>query len=110
MVCGLGLRVWAMAVLGRYYTRTLLALPDQRVVNEGPYRWLRHPGYLGSLQVWVGSGFAHGNGVLAAVIAALILPAYGHRIASEERLLHERFGVAYETYASRTWRLVPFVF
>jgi protein-S-isoprenylcysteine O-methyltransferase len=110
MVCGLGLRVWAMAVLGRFYTRTLLTQPDQRVVDEGPYRWLRHPGYLGSLLVWVGSGFAHGNGILAAVIAALMLPAYGHRIASEERLLRERFRGAFETYARRTWRLVPFLF
>src|SRR5262249_46328553 len=65
MVCGLGLRVWAMAALGKFYTRTLLTLPDQRVVDRGPYRWLRHPGYLGSLLVWVGSGFAYGNWILA---------------------------------------------
>jgi protein-S-isoprenylcysteine O-methyltransferase Ste14 len=110
MVCGLGLRVWAMAVLGKFYTRTLLTAPDQRVVDRGPYRWLRHPGYLGSLLVWVGSGFAHGNWLLAAVIASLMLPAYGHRIASEERLLRGCFGGAYESYTRKTWRLVPFLF
>jgi protein-S-isoprenylcysteine O-methyltransferase Ste14 len=110
MVCGLGLRVWAMAVLGKFYTRTLFTAPDQHVVDKGPYRWLRHPGYLGSLLVWVGSGFAHGNWLLAVVIASAMLPAYGHRIASEERLLRGCFGGAYESYARRTWRLVPFLF
>src|SRR5262249_51469200 len=107
---GLGLRVWAMAALGKFYTRTLLTLPDQRVVDRGPYRWLRHPGYLGSLLVWVGSGFAYGNWILAAVIASLMVPAYAYRIGSEERLLRERFGDAYESYARRTWRLVPLLF
>jgi protein-S-isoprenylcysteine O-methyltransferase len=110
MVCGLGLRIWAMAVLGKFYTRTLLTVPDQRVVDKGPYRWLRHPGYLGSLLVWIGSGFAYGNWILTAVIALLMLPAYGHRIASEEKLLRGCFGGAYESYAKRTWRLVPFFF
>jgi protein-S-isoprenylcysteine O-methyltransferase len=110
MTAGLGIRVWSMAVLGKFYTRTLLTTSDQSIVERGPYRWLRHPGYLGSLLVWVGGGFAQGNWLLAALIATLMLAAYGFRIASEEKLLRERFGSAYDAYARRTWRLVPFVF
>ena len=52
---GLGVRVWAMGTLGRAYSRTLRVDDDQGVVETGPYRLVRHPGYAGSLLVWLGS-------------------------------------------------------
>jgi hypothetical protein len=35
---GLAFRIWAMRVLGRFYTRRLVTTRDQRVVRDGPYR------------------------------------------------------------------------
>jgi protein-S-isoprenylcysteine O-methyltransferase Ste14 len=46
-LAGLGLRWWSMIVLGRFYTRTLVTTAYQAVVQFGPYRVVRHPGYLG---------------------------------------------------------------
>src|SRR5215472_13542435 len=46
-VGGIGLRWWSMIVLGRFYTRTLLMTANHTVVRSGPYRVVRHPGYLG---------------------------------------------------------------
>jgi Isoprenylcysteine carboxyl methyltransferase (ICMT) family len=41
----LGLRAWSMRTLGASYTRTLRVDGAQRVVDRGPYRFVRHPGY-----------------------------------------------------------------
>jgi protein-S-isoprenylcysteine O-methyltransferase len=46
---GLGLRFWAVLTLRDRYTRTLLVQDDHAIERGGPYRWIRHPGYLGSL-------------------------------------------------------------
>jgi hypothetical protein len=64
---GLALRAWSMRTLGASYTRTLRTGEDQRVVDEGPYRLIRHPGYAGSLLTWSGFALAsrnssHGSG------------------------------------------------
>ena len=52
---GLIVRAWSMRVLGQSYSRTLRAEGnEQPVINTGPYRLVRHPGYLGSLLTWTG--------------------------------------------------------
>jgi len=42
-------------VLGRFFTRTLRVTGEQRVVSDGPYRVVRHPGYLGDILMWTGA-------------------------------------------------------
>jgi protein-S-isoprenylcysteine O-methyltransferase len=110
IAAGLGLRAWGMTVLGQFYTRTLRVVSDQRVVEAGPYRVIRHPGYAGSLLVWVGYCLGSGNWIALIVVATLMLAAYGWRIRSEERLLVESFGDQYTSYQRRTARLLPFVY
>jgi|SRR5579859_5812666 len=107
---GLAFRWWAMVVLGQFYTRTLTTTPDQRVVTRGPYRWVRHPGYLGSLLTWVGTAAASGNVIVVALVTAMLLFAYARRIAAEETMLVEALGADYVAYQKRTRRLVPLLF
>ncbi|MFH9353440.1 methyltransferase family protein [Kitasatospora sp. NPDC017646] len=110
VVAGLALRAWGMRTLGRYYTRTLRTVDTQHVVRSGPYRLIRHPGYAGSLLVWIGYALGAGGWAAALVVAALLLGAYGWRIAAEERLLLASFGPAYAQYRKESRRLVPFVY
>ena len=107
---GFFLRIWAMRVLGQFYTRRLVTTAEQRVVQEGPYRLVRHPGYLGSLLVWTGAAASSGNMLCLAAVAALLAVAYAYRIRTEERMLMVALGKAYEDYRQRSWRLFPFVF
>lgn len=51
---GLVLRAWSMRTLGRSYSRTLRVEDAQHTVESGPYRFVRHPGYAGSLLIWTG--------------------------------------------------------
>ena len=105
---GLGLRVWSMRVLGRDYTRSLRTREAQTIVDRGPYRLVRHPGYVGSILVWGGSRLAV-NWLVAAATAFVLLLVYAYRISAEEEMLVDHFGDPYRAYKQRTWRLLPFV-
>ncbi len=110
MLLGIGLRAWATRVLGRFYTRTLVTTADHRVVQEGPYRLIRHPGYTGSLLVWIGAGLAVTNWLVFALVALICVTAYLYRIRSEEAMLTADLGQAYLDYRQRTKRLIPYIF
>src|SRR5215472_14768979 len=45
---GVALRFSAVIVLGRYFTPVVMTRSGQRVVDRGPYRWIRHPSYTGA--------------------------------------------------------------
>jgi protein-S-isoprenylcysteine O-methyltransferase len=104
-VSGLTLRVWATQHLGRYYSRTLRIQDNQHVVDDGPYRYIRHPGYLGSILVWTGAELAL-SAVLAAVAAIALIVVYTRRIEAEEAML-SAWNPQYRDYQQRSRRLIP---
>ena len=110
MVAGLLLRGWANRVLGAAYTRTLRVVPEQQVIQAGPYRVIRHPGYLGTLLVWLGAVVALGNWISITAVSTIVLRAYTRRIGAEEQMLLDTFGDEYRRYMDRTRRLVPLVY
>jgi protein-S-isoprenylcysteine O-methyltransferase Ste14 len=110
MVSGIGLRAWANTVLGAFYTRTLRVTADQRLIEQGPYRLLRHPGYSGSLLLWIGAGLATTNWLVTTLIAIVTGSAYVYRVRSEEAMLAQTFGAAYQDYRQRTWKLIPLIY
>ena len=107
MLTGLVVRIWSARTLGRFYTRTLRVTQGQSVITDGPYRWVRHPGYAADIAMWFGFGLASHNAVVASAVLAIMFAAYTRRIAAEETMLHAQLGAAYADYAGRTSRLVP---
>src|SRR3954453_6670497 len=107
MLAGLGMKVWAMRTLGRWYTRTLRMASGQTVVQDGPYRLVRHPGYLGTLLVWAGFGWATSNWLLASINTAVLALVYGRRIQVAEAMLVDTLGEPYREYRRQSWRLLP---
>ena len=105
---GLALRAWSMRTLGSSYTRTLVAEREQHVVNAGPYRLVRHPGYTGSLLTWTGFALTSSSAPVVVVIGTLLGRAYHRRINAEEKLLRRDLP-GYATYSQHTKRLVPFI-
>ena len=104
---GVMFRLWAIATLGSQFTRNLQVAEGSRVVDRGPYHYLRHPSYSGAIVMYAGIGIGLGNAV--SVASCLVLPAAGYvlRIPREEALLRQRLGEPYAEYARRTRRLVP---
>jgi protein-S-isoprenylcysteine O-methyltransferase Ste14 len=79
---------------------------DQTVVGTGPYRWVRHPMYLGALLQGFSLPLALGS-YWAEVFSALGCAVVVVRLIDEERLLRRALS-GYAEYARRTrHRLVP---
>lgn len=110
IVIGLALRIWAIRTLGCLFTSTVHVEEDQRVVQHGPYRVLRHPSYTGALLASCGVALCFQSVVAALLTVVLGGPGYIYRIVIEERTLGAKLGNAYLDYAKRSWRLIPFVY
>ena len=106
---GLLLRWWCFVALGRYFTVVVRTSPDQKVVDSGPYRILRHPSYTGLLMALLGGGVMLGNWVGALASFAVLLAAVVYRLRIEERALMAGLGEAYRGFAQDRARLVPFI-
>jgi protein-S-isoprenylcysteine O-methyltransferase Ste14 len=110
LLAGFLLRSYAIRTLGRYFTAAVVVVPDQPVVQDGPYRWIRHPGYAGGFLMFLGVGLALGSWLSLLVFALEILLVYSRRIRVEERALLGTMGEAYREYMLRTKRFIPFVY
>jgi len=102
-------RQWAIRTLGQYFTRSVRVSADQTVVQDGPYRWVRHPSYTGGMLAAIGVGLALGNAVSLGCLLAAVVFGFGYRIHVEEKALVDALGEPYRAYRARTKRLIPFV-
>lgn len=107
MAVGIAVRLWAIVVLGRFFTVDVRIHSDQTVIDRGPYRWVRHPAYTGLIVFFIGLGLALSNWASLAVLA--LLPTLGLlvRIHAEERALYAGLGEDYRRYAAGRRRLFP---
>jgi len=110
MVTGLIIMIFATSTLKEYYTRTLKILSNQKIVKTGLYRFVRHPGYLGVIMMWIGAGISSDNYLILIGIMVISLPIYHYRMNSEEKMLLEAFGEEYQDYKKQTWRIIPLIY
>ena len=104
---GLALRLWAVLTLRERYTRTLLTHDGHALERRGPYRWVRHPGYLGSLLCLNGIALASGNWMVLAGSLLATFAAYRYRIRMEDLMLLRTFGDAYAAYKREVGAIFP---
>ena len=81
------LKWWAIWSLGPSWTFRVIVVPGAPLVVSGPYRWIRHPNYVGVLGELVGAALILGaplSGTLAVVAFAGLLIK---RVAVEDRTL-----------------------
>jgi protein-S-isoprenylcysteine O-methyltransferase Ste14 len=118
-VFSLGIAVWlggilfrlvSIRILGHSFTYDVATSKDQQIVERGPYRWLRHPSYLGSLLAMIGFGMTLTNWLAMLLPVCCLATAYAYRIPIEEQALVRGLGSDYSNYMRRTWRLIPFVY
>jgi len=111
ILCGLGFMVsyWARIALGRMYSAEATIQKNHQLVTTGPFRYIRHPVYLGILCFVLGLSFLFRSwiGLVAtmAIVAGLLF-----RIRDEEALLHKEFGSQWEMYCQRSWRFIPYLY
>ncbi|HTS95518.1 MAG TPA: isoprenylcysteine carboxylmethyltransferase family protein [Streptosporangiaceae bacterium] len=102
LMSGMAWAVWSLHVLGR----NVSVLAQARdVVDRGPYRWVRHPLYVGeivsSLGVVIGA-----NSVVAVAVWLVLCGLQVYRALREEQTLLQALP-GYRDYRSRTAALLP---
>jgi len=106
---GIIIRQYAIAVLGRFFSPVVRVAEGHKVVDKGPYRYVRHPSYTGVLITFIGLGLAVQSWAAVVLIVAMFAVAFGYRMSVEEKILSSELGQDYVSYMQRTKRLIPFV-
>ncbi|CAO3628125.1 unnamed protein product [Cunninghamella blakesleeana] len=106
---GIILLRWAIHV-NSFYLRPMATTDNQYICTDGPYKVIRHPGYLAFIIAWIGFSLATGNWIVCITISLMALYAYIRRINAEEQMLLDHFSVDYQQYMNESFRIIPFVF
>jgi len=104
---GVSVVFWGLRALSKNWAPSLSGVrKDTSLVTSGPYRFVRHPIYLGAFVFLVAEAFLSANLlVLTPTIALCILLCA--QLPEEENLLIDRFGDQYREYMKRTPRFIP---
>ncbi len=105
---GIALVAWTEVALGRHWSAQLQLRQEHRLVTDGPYARVRHPHYSAI------TGFGVGVALVSAswpfiVMLPVILWGLVDRIPKEEKMLAGEFGEAWQAYARKTRRLIPWI-
>jgi protein-S-isoprenylcysteine O-methyltransferase Ste14 len=107
ILLGLALRIWTRTTIGGMYSGYLRVQVGHVLVTDGPYRFVRHPGYTGFVVMALGLCVGYASLIGLFAIPVLLLPGLAYRMMVEERLLTGQFREAYTAYAARTRKLIP---
>jgi protein-S-isoprenylcysteine O-methyltransferase Ste14 len=83
------IRVWAAGHLEK----------SREVTTSGPYQFTRHPLYLGSSVMGLGVGIASRSLIVSLLMIVYMGATIAAAIRTEEALLRQQFGDAYDAYA-----------
>jgi protein-S-isoprenylcysteine O-methyltransferase Ste14 len=109
MLVGLLLTWWARLHLGRLWSSAITRKEDHRIVDTGPYAFVRHPIYTGLITALLATSAVEAT-VTALLGAALIAFGLWLKARSEECFLAAELGPeAYRSYCRRVPMLVPFL-
>lgn len=78
-----------------------------RLVQSGPYRWIRHPMYTSVMLGGAACAWAAASAWSALALALLVATLVIKATLEERWMLLEHSG--YESYRAGTWRFMPFI-
>lgn len=109
MLLGLAFTWWARIYLGRLWSSAITRKEGHRIIDTGPYAFVRHPIYTGLIIALLATAAAEAR-VTALLGTALIIFGLWLKARSEERFLTVELGTdAYRSYCRRVPMLIPFL-
>lgn len=110
MAAAVALFVWASRTMGRNWSIVARTRADHQLVQDGPFRLIRHPIYTGMALFMVALAIAFGHSRQLMLAVPVFALGTWLRIRIEERMLRALFAADYDAYAGRVKRFVPGVF
>ena len=109
LVPGFVLMQLAEKFLAKQFSIQVTLQEDHMLIQNGPYKFIRHPRYLGILTFFTGVSLTF-RSLLAVMVVIALAIVLVWRIQAEEALMRQEFGSAWEAYCKKSWRIIPFVF
>jgi protein-S-isoprenylcysteine O-methyltransferase Ste14 len=109
ILLGFSVRVWTRMFLRGQYSGYLRVKVGHLLVTDGPYRFVRLPGYSGFLLIALGLCIGYSSLIGLIAIPVLLLPGLVYRMRVEERLLVRQFGEEYRNYIANSKKLIPVI-
>ena len=97
----------AVRELGRQWSLAARVLEGHKLVQTGPFAYVRHPIYSALLGLLLATGLAWSTATLTAIATVVYLAGTYWRALREEALLRAHFRAAWDEYAARVPRLLP---
>jgi protein-S-isoprenylcysteine O-methyltransferase Ste14 len=108
VIAGMSLVVWAAIHIREAFLGEVKPRLDV-LVRDGPYRFVRHPVYLGMTIALLGLAVALRSWPGLIGVFLLFLPSEIYRARLEEKALARKFGSEWENYAAQTGFILPFI-
>jgi protein-S-isoprenylcysteine O-methyltransferase Ste14 len=102
--------LWVFRNIGRNISETVLTKSDHMLITSGPYRWIRHPLYSGSIWMLFSLSLIASNWFLLIYVTIGLVGFRWLVIPAEEKQLVKAFGDNYRNYQQRTGALFPKLF
>jgi protein-S-isoprenylcysteine O-methyltransferase Ste14 len=107
---GLIIRITSILKLKQQFTYTVTEIENHQLIDTGLYKYIRHPGYLGQLIIFLGITTTLSNWLSILSMMIPVLVGYLNRIRVEEKFLTQQMGQKYIEYQNRTKKLIPNIF
>lgn len=78
-----------------------------KLIKNGPYRFIRHPHYLSFIIILIGYGLFFKSLIGIIITLTLFVPSTIHRSKIEDKKLKKEFGKEWENYSEKTGLLLP---
>jgi protein-S-isoprenylcysteine O-methyltransferase Ste14 len=111
-LCCLGLALWSWAIQASGRGRLALAFSNDRpqaLIEEGPYRYVRHPFYTAYMLHWLAGFVATLDVIVTATGLAAATLCVAAATREERRFAASVLGPAYQAYRQRTGMFLPSV-
>ena len=109
-VFGLAARIHAIHTLGKFFTWHVHIAGDQQLIQDGLYRWLRHPSYFGAFLLFGAIPLTLNAYFAAATSLVMQFLAYRYRVGIEEEAMIATFGDTYRAYREKTYAFLPGIY
>ncbi|MBN1669082.1 MAG: isoprenylcysteine carboxylmethyltransferase family protein [Anaerolineales bacterium] len=98
---------WIQSALDVQFNTNLHTQAGHRLIQHGPYRWVRHPMYTNFILMGAGWLLLTANWLVGVPLMLAILLIVAVRVRREEALMIAVFGEAYRQYMQRSGRFLP---
>lgn len=101
------LRNWSIQTMEENWSLQIEIRKEQRLVKEGPYQWVRHPGYLAVIFKGVGFTLIPNSHYTLLYALLVYIPVVLIRAWLEEKILIEYLGSSYLEYRKEVYGFLP---